>query len=59
MVWYRVASILHSNGDAYDVAVKDGKLVGVRGLATDRINHGRLGPKEAEKAAETTVEEAR
>lgn len=28
-----------------DVGVKDGKIVGVRGLATDRVNKGRLGPK--------------
>jgi anaerobic selenocysteine-containing dehydrogenase len=29
-----------------DIAVKDGRIVGVRGLATDRINHGRLDPKD-------------
>ncbi len=28
-----------------DIAVKDGKVVGVRGRATDRVNKGRLGPK--------------
>lgn len=28
-----------------DIAVKDGRLVGVRGRATDVVNHGRLGPK--------------
>ena len=44
--WYRSASVLHSNGDAMDIAVKDGRIVGVRGRATDRINHGRLGPKD-------------
>ncbi|HEY8525276.1 MAG TPA: molybdopterin-dependent oxidoreductase [Acidimicrobiales bacterium] len=40
------ASILHSNGDALDIAVKDGRIVGVRGRADDRVNHGRLGPKD-------------
>ncbi len=44
--WVQTASVLHSNGDAYDVAVQDGKLVGVRGRAQDRVNRGRLGPKD-------------
>lgn len=34
-----------SNGCALDIGVKDGKVVGVRGRATDRVNKGRLGPK--------------
>lgn len=45
--WVRTASILHSDGDAMDVAVRDGRMVGVRGRVTDRINRGRLGPKDA------------
>ena len=44
--WHRSASVLHSNGDALDIAVKDGRIVGVRGRADDRVNHGRLGPKD-------------
>ncbi len=44
--WVQTASILHSNGDALDVAVKDGRLVGVRGRAVDRVNRGRLDPKD-------------
>jgi anaerobic selenocysteine-containing dehydrogenase len=44
--WVQSASILHSNGDAMDIAVKDGRIVGVRGRAGDRVNHGRLGPKD-------------
>ncbi|MEV6552157.1 nitrate reductase [Streptomyces sp. NPDC051597] len=44
--WVRSASILHSDGDAMDIAVRDGGIVGVRGRATDRVNHGRLGPKD-------------
>ncbi len=44
--WVQTASILHSNGDAYDIAVKDERIVGVRGRAQDRINHGRLDPKD-------------
>jgi anaerobic selenocysteine-containing dehydrogenase len=44
--WVQTASILHSNGDAYDVAVQDGRVVGVRGRAVDRVNRGRLGPKD-------------
>ena len=43
--WVQTASLLHSNGDAMDVAVKAGKIVGVRGRAMDRVNHGRLGPE--------------
>ncbi|MCP9972428.1 molybdopterin-dependent oxidoreductase [Actinomadura madurae] len=44
--WVPTASILHSNGDAMDIAVKDGRMVGVRGKAGDRVNRGRLGPKD-------------
>jgi anaerobic selenocysteine-containing dehydrogenase len=44
--WVQSASILHSNGDALDIAIKDGRIVGVRGRAVDRINHGRLDPKD-------------
>ena len=45
-LWAPSASILHSNGDGQDIAVKDGRIVGVRGRAGDRVNHGRLGPKD-------------
>lgn len=44
--WVQSAAILHSNGDGLDIAVKDGRIVGVRGRAQDRVNHGRLGPKD-------------
>lgn len=44
--WVQSASILHSNGDALDIAVKDGAIVGVRGRGIDRVNRGRLGPKD-------------
>lgn len=44
--WVQAASILHSDGDAMDIAVKDGRMVGVRGRVTDRVNRGRLGPKD-------------
>ncbi|MGZ4624544.1 MAG: hypothetical protein ACXVGD_21170, partial [Blastococcus sp.] len=44
--WVQSASVLHSNGDAMDIAVKDGRIVGVRGRPGDRVNHGRLGPKD-------------
>jgi anaerobic selenocysteine-containing dehydrogenase len=44
--WARSASILHSNGDAMDIAVADGRIVGVRGRVEDRVNRGRLGPKD-------------
>ncbi|MFJ8632357.1 molybdopterin oxidoreductase family protein [Streptomyces sp. NPDC093568] len=44
--WVPTASLLHSNGDAMDLAVADGRLVGVRGRARDRVNRGRLGPKD-------------
>ncbi len=43
--WVRGACLLCSNGCGLEVAVKDGRMVGVRGRAEDRINHGRLGPK--------------
>ncbi|MGA6205708.1 molybdopterin oxidoreductase family protein [Nocardia testacea] len=44
--WVQTASLLHSNGDALDIAVKNGRIVGVRGRAVDRVNRGRLGPKD-------------
>ncbi len=44
--WVQSASLLHSNGDAMDIAVKDGTIVGVRGRCEDRVNRGRLDPKD-------------
>jgi ferredoxin-nitrate reductase len=50
--WARSASLLHSNGDAMDIAVKDGRIVGVRGRPDDRVNHGRLDPKDLRVAGQ-------
>lgn len=44
--WVQSASILHSNGDALDIAVKNQRIVGVRGRAVDRVNRGRLDTKD-------------
>lgn len=44
--WVQSAAVLHSNGDALDIAVKDGRMVGVRGREHDRVNHGRVDPKD-------------
>ncbi|WP_061300052.1 molybdopterin oxidoreductase family protein [Herbidospora cretacea] len=44
--WVPSAAVLHSNGDGLEIAVKDGRIAGVRGRADDRVNHGRLGPKD-------------
>src|SRR5438270_203199 len=43
--WVRSACVLCSNGCGMDIGVHDGRIVGVRGRASDRVNHGRLGPK--------------
>lgn len=43
--WVRSACLLCSNGCGLEIAVADGRIVGVRGMAHDRVNHGRLGPK--------------
>lgn len=43
--WVRSACVLCSNGCGCDIAVKDGRMVGIRGRIDDPINHGRLGPK--------------
>ena len=43
--WVRSACVLCSNGCGCEIAVKDGRMVGIRGTATDAVNHGRLGPK--------------
>ena len=39
------ASVVCSNGCGLDIGVRDGRIVGVRGRAVDRVNRGRLGPK--------------
>ncbi len=44
--WVQSAAVLHSNGDGIDIAVKDGRIVGVRGRQVDRVNHGRVDPKD-------------
>jgi anaerobic selenocysteine-containing dehydrogenase len=44
--WVPTASVLHSNGDGLDIAVHGGRIVGVRGRAQDRVNHGRVDPKD-------------
>ena len=44
--WVPAASLLHSHGDGIDIAVQDGRIVGVRGRPESRINRGRLGPKD-------------
>jgi anaerobic selenocysteine-containing dehydrogenase len=43
--WVQSACVLCSNGCALDIAVRGGRIVGVRGRAGDRVNKGRLGPK--------------
>ncbi|HEY0486799.1 MAG TPA: molybdopterin-dependent oxidoreductase [Mycobacteriales bacterium] len=43
--WVPSACLLCSNGCGIDLGVADGRIVGVRGRAGDRVNHGRLGPK--------------
>ncbi len=43
--WVQSCCMLCSNGCGLDIGVKDGRVVGVRGRAVDRVNHGRLGPK--------------
>jgi ferredoxin-nitrate reductase len=43
--WIQSACVLCSHGCALDIGVRDGTIVGVRGRAVDRVNHGRLGPK--------------
>jgi anaerobic selenocysteine-containing dehydrogenase len=43
--WVQSACLLCSNGCGCDIAVKDGRMVGVRGRPGDTVNHGRLGPK--------------
>src|SRR5215218_1843654 len=43
--WVQSACVLCSNGCGCDIAVKDGRMVGIRGRVDDHVNHGRLGPK--------------
>src|SRR5215210_6471112 len=44
--WVQTASMLHSNGDALDIAVRKGRIVGVRGRGIDRVNKGRVDSKD-------------
>lgn len=44
--WVQTASLLHSDGDAMDIAVVDGRIAEVRGRSVDRVNRGRLEPKD-------------
>jgi anaerobic selenocysteine-containing dehydrogenase len=44
--WVQSASVLHSNGDGLDIAVAGDRIAGVRGRVVDRVNHGRLDPKD-------------
>src|ERR671932_103428 len=43
--WVPSACVLCSNGCGLEIAVANGRIVGVRCRAVDRVNHGRLGPK--------------
>ena len=43
--WVPSACVLCSNGCGIEIGVRRGKIVGVRGRATDHVNRGRLGPK--------------
>ncbi|WP_253772788.1 molybdopterin oxidoreductase family protein [Goodfellowiella coeruleoviolacea] len=43
--WVTSACVLCSNGCGLRIGVADGRVVGVRGQAGDRVNRGRLGPK--------------
>lgn len=43
--WVRSACVLCSNGCGCEIAVREGRMVGIRGRADDPVNHGRLGPK--------------
>src|SRR5512142_2364555 len=43
--WVQSCCVLCTNGCGLEVGVKDGRIVGVRGRADDRVSHGRLGPK--------------
>ncbi len=43
--WVHSCCVLCANGCALDIGVKNGRIVGVRGRADDRVNRGRLGPK--------------
>src|SRR5829696_320574 len=44
--WAQTASLHHSDGDGLDLAIKDGRIVGVRGRAADRVSRGRVDPKD-------------
>jgi anaerobic selenocysteine-containing dehydrogenase len=43
--WVQSVCVLCSTGCGIDIGVAGNQIVGVRGRAADRVNHGRLGPK--------------
>jgi anaerobic selenocysteine-containing dehydrogenase len=45
VAWTPSACVLCSNGCGMDIGVHEGRIVGVRGRADDRVSRGRLGPK--------------
>jgi predicted molibdopterin-dependent oxidoreductase YjgC len=47
--WAQSASVLHSNGDALDIAVRDGAIVGVRGRAAAPEPWAELSPADADE----------
>ena len=52
--WVQSACVLCSNGCGVEVGVKEGRLVGVRGRATDVVNRGRLGRRALTRGRPTT-----
>ncbi|WP_311932150.1 molybdopterin-dependent oxidoreductase [Microbispora sp. H11081] len=44
--WAGAVSAAGWGDNALDLAVRDGRVAGVRGRAGDRVNHGRLDPRE-------------
>src|SRR5438094_3036872 len=43
--WVQSACVLCSNGCGLDIAVKDGRIAGVRGRVDHPVSFGHLGPK--------------
>jgi ferredoxin-nitrate reductase len=52
--WAQAASLLHSNGDAMDIAVLEGRIAGVRGRVVDRVNRGASIPRTSTAGRPTT-----
>ena len=53
--WVQSCCVLCTNGCGLDIGVKDGRIVGVRGRADDRVSRGGSAPRGSTAGRRTTA----